>query len=226
MYLFDVHTHTVEVSPCGVLTAEETVDTYCKLGYSGIVVTDHFNGWVIQKLSGETWAEKIDSFTRGYRLAKEAGDRKGLAVLFGMEMKAADYKNNEYLVYGITPEFLLTHERLYDQTLEEIFREVHLAGGMIFQAHPFRSNMELSPAGFLDGIEAYNGNPRHHSSNDVAIQTAKRLGFHMLSGSDSHETGDAGHGGMAFFKKPETMDDLLGMIRSNRYAILANRETL
>lgn len=226
MYLFDVHTHTVEVSPCGVMTAEETVKTYCELGYDGIVVTDHFNGGVVQRLPGTTWAEKIESFTRGYRLAKEAGDRLGLTVFFGMETKACDYDNNEYLVYGVTPQFLIEHERLYEHTLEEIYREVHLAGGLIYQAHPYRCNMVMSPACYLDGIEAYNGNPRHHSCNDVAIQTAKRLNLHMVSGSDCHQHHDAGHGGMAFFKKPETMDELLTLLTSDRYAILASRETL
>ena len=110
MFLFDVHTHTAEVSPCGVLTAEETVANYVSLGYHGIVVTDHFNSWVLIRLPGSTWAEKIESYTTGYRRALAAGQKAGLTVLFGMEMKAADYAYNEYLVYGISPDDLAAQD--------------------------------------------------------------------------------------------------------------------
>ena len=41
MFLFDVHTHTAEVSPCGVLTAEETVANYVSLGYHGKIGRAH-----------------------------------------------------------------------------------------------------------------------------------------------------------------------------------------
>lgn len=226
MYLFDVHTHTSEVSPCGVLTAEETVEVYCGLGYDGICVTDHFNAHSLARLGKSTWEETVEAFVSGYRLAEAAGRRKGLTVLFGAEMKVCDYANNEYLVYGITPEFLAAHPRLYERTLAELSALVRAVGGMIFQAHPFRSGMELSPAALLDGIEAYNGNPRHNSVNDVAIATAKREGYFMLSGSDSHQTGDAGHGGMALYTLPRTADELLSAIRSNRYAILASPDKM
>ena len=153
----------------------------------------------LARLGKSTWEETVEAFVSGYRLAEAAGRRKGLTVLFGAEMKVCDYANNEYLVYGITPEFLAAHPRLYERTLAELSALVRAAGGMIFQAHPFRSGMELSPAALLDGIEAYNGNPRHNSVNDVAIAAAKREGYFMLSGSDSHQTGDAGHGGMALY---------------------------
>lgn len=226
MYLFDVHTHTAEVSPCGVLTAEETVDVYCELGYDGICVTDHFNARSLERLGRSTWEETVEAFVSGYRLAEAAGREKGLTVLFGAEMKVSDYANNEYLVYGITPEFLAARPRLYERTLAELSALVRAAGGMIFQAHPFRSGMELSPAALLDGIEAYNGNPRHTSVNDAAIATAKKEGYFMLSGSDSHQTGDAGHGGLALYTLPRTIEELLSIIRSNRYALLASPDKM
>ncbi len=86
--------------------------------------------------------------------------------------------------------------------------------------------MQLSPAEDLDGIEAYNGNPRHNSSNDVAIQTAKQRGCLMVSGSDSHQVEDAGHGGLVLFERPETSEDLVRILRSNHYALIANPEKM
>ena len=141
-------------------------------------------------------------------------------------MKVSDYECNEYLVYGLTPEVLAAHPYLYDRTLAELSALVHANGGMIFQAHPFRSGMVLSPAALLDGIEAYNGNPRHNSVNDVAIATAKKEGYRMLSGSDSHQAGDAGHGGLALYTLPRTVGELLDILRSNHYAILATPEKM
>ena len=48
----------------------------------------------------------------------------------------------------------------------------------------------------------------------------------MLSSSDTHQTGDAGHGGMALYTLPRTADELLSAIRSNRYAILASPDKM
>ena len=42
MYRYDLHVHTKEVSPCGKLTVEETVDLYKAKGYDGFWLTNHF----------------------------------------------------------------------------------------------------------------------------------------------------------------------------------------
>lgn len=223
MYLFDVHVHTAEVSHCAHLTAAQTIDTYAELGYSGVCITDHYSQDALYKdIQEPIWEKKIAAYQRGYYLAKEQGEKRGLTVLFGMEMHVADYPDNEYLVYGLTADFVAQNKDLWQYTLPE-FREIANANNaMIFQAHPFRKNMVLSPAHLLDGIEAYNGNPRHNSRNDYAIMTAKILGYGLVSGSDSHDPGDAGHGGLAFFERPESEADLVRLLRSKHYALITS----
>ena len=43
MYKIETHLHTRYVSQCGWLDAEAIISGYKAAGYSGIVVTDHFN---------------------------------------------------------------------------------------------------------------------------------------------------------------------------------------
>ena len=223
MYLFDVHVHTAEVSPCVKLPAAKTIDIYADIGYAGVCITDHYNESVLyEDLNQPTWAKTIEAFQRGYYLAKERGAQKGLTVLYGMEMQVRDYPRNEYLVYGLTADFVVENKDLWQYTLAEMREIANANNALIFQAHPFRNNMVLSPAHLLDGIEAYNGNPRHNSRNDYAIMTAKTLGYGMVSGSDSHDPGDAGHGGLAFFECPQSEADLVRLLRSKHYALITS----
>ncbi|MBR5520163.1 MAG: hypothetical protein IKU55_05550 [Clostridia bacterium] len=227
MYLFDTHVHTAGVSRCAHLTAEETVDIYADLGYSGFCVTNHYSeDTLYNDIQEPTWEKTIEVYQRGYYQAKEYGAKRGLTVLFGMEMHISDYERNEYLVYGLTPEFVAANKDLWKYSLAELKGILEANNGMIFQAHPFRNNMVLSPAQYLDGIEAYNGNPRHNSRNDYAIMTAKTLGYGMVSGSDSHDPGDAGHGGLAFFECPKTEEDFVRILRSKRYALITSLDKI
>ncbi|MCL1964195.1 MAG: GNAT family N-acetyltransferase, partial [Firmicutes bacterium] len=48
----------------------------------------------------------------------------------------------------------------------------------------------------IDGIEIFNGNPRHNSQNRLAAGFAARHGLRTIVGSDIHHKGDAGAVGM------------------------------
>lgn len=226
MHLFDCHTHTSEVSSCSAMSAKATVEAYHALGYAGIVITDHFKEGVLQRMTGAAWAEKVTGFQRGYEIARDIGEQIGLTVLFGAEIKVGDYPMNEYLVYGVSPTFYAERERLYEWPLATVSAEVHAAGGMIFQAHPYRGGAVLSPPELLDGLEAFNGNPRRNLFNHRAVQTVKAWNAQMVGGADSHQPGDAGHGGIAFETLPTTSEEMVALLRAGRYALLATPEQL
>lgn len=221
MYLFDCHTHTSEVSSCSMMSAEATVRAYRDLGYDGIVITDHFKESVFQQLAGEIWAEKVAGFLRGYEIAREIGEQIGLTVLPGAEIRVGDYPMNDYLVYGVSQAFYAERERLYEWPLAKVSADIHAAGGLIFQAHPYRSDSVLSPAELLDGLEAFHGNAHRNVFNDMAIQTVKQRNAQMVGGADSHQPGDAGHGGMVFETMPKTSKEMVALIRAGQYALLA-----
>ncbi len=219
-YLYEMHAHTVEVSVCAVATAEEMIKYYEGKGYTGIVSTNHLNSSTFNQsgLADATWDEKIDHFLKGYELLKKAaGDKYN--VILGMEINFYN-QPNDYLVYGITEEFLRSHGDLMAMRPKQFAKLAHENGLLVIQAHPFRRGMIVEDWKILDGYEIFNGNPRHHSGNETAEYWAKVHGKTIVtSGSDFHEQDDAGIGGI-YFKKPiKTNEELLEELRSGNYRL-------
>ena len=100
MYKYDVHVHTMETSPCGKVRGAEVVKLYKKMGYDGIVITDHYSDRFFMSVAGQKWETKMEKFLAGYREAFRAGSEIGLNVLLGMEINFR-WSLNDYLVYGI-----------------------------------------------------------------------------------------------------------------------------
>lgn len=188
--LLEAHVHTAEVSRCGQLRAEEVIEALRKSGYQAAVITDHY-------LPGERQDRAArEAFLEGYRKAREAGERCGMTVLPGLEIRFANH-GEDFLVYGLTEEEILS---LPDDACEAGLRRFHAhtqsLGALIYQAHPFRAkHLPANPAD-IDGMETFNGNPRHNSQNRLAAAFATRHVSHTIAGSDIHRAGDAGTVGL------------------------------
>lgn len=195
IYKYETHCHTVETSSCGRVKAKEAVRIYKTAGYTGIVITDHYYNGFFEMHPFSSWNKKIDLFLSGYKNALKEGQRLGMDVLLGMEIRFTE-NANDYLVYGFEEAFLRENEKLYALGLKS-FREFTADMGIIIiQAHPFRPCMVPAPPSLIDGVETYNGNPRHNSSNQQALQYALDNKLKMLSGSDFHQPQDAARGGI------------------------------
>lgn len=118
---------------------------------------------------------------------------------------------NDYLIYGLDENFLFGCPALYNLGLAELHQLLKAHGMLLYQAHPFRNYMERVPPGLLDGIEVFNGNPRHNSRNHLALAYAKAYGLGMVSGSDFHQVVDLATGGAAL---AERVTDPLGLVRA------------
>lgn len=194
-YKYETHLHTAQTSPCGKVKAEDAVRIYHDAGYTGIMVTDHYYSGFFEKHPFMSWDKKIGLYLDGYQKALEAGRLLNVDVHLGMEIRFNE-SQNEYLVYGFEVEFLHEHKYLYEMSLKD-FRELTAGKEIIIvQAHPFRVHMTPAPPSLLDGMEIYNGNPRHDSSNHLAEKYARDNGLKMLSGSDFHQVQDAARGGV------------------------------
>ena len=68
-YLFDTHVHTKESSSCGGVAAADIVARYKKLGYDGIIITDHVHASQFSK-HGETYEEQAKNILRDTRRQK------------------------------------------------------------------------------------------------------------------------------------------------------------
>lgn len=219
-YLFEMHTHTKEISVCAVAFAEDLIESYKDSDYAGFVLTNHLNASTFERvgLSDASWDEKIDHFIKGYETVKKAaGDR--FVVLLGFELNFYN-SSNDYLVYGATEEFLRSHGDLMAKTPKQVSKLCRENGLLFIQAHPFRRGMKVVDWDILDGYEVFNGNPRHNSNNDIAeIWAKKHHKSIVVSGSDFHEIGDACAGGI-YFKNPiKNNDDLLRELRSGNYRL-------
>ena len=187
-YLYETHMHTCLASACGASTGKEHARRYHDLGFTGIIMTDHFFGGNTCVDRSLPWPEKVKRFCAGYEDAKEEGDRLGLQVFFGWEQ---GYGDDEYLVYGLDKAWLLAHPEIEHCSRARQLQLVHGGGGCVIQAHPFRFrpyNKQIKLGlRFCDGVEVANAG--NQPVNDVyAWRFAREYGLVMTAGSDNHNS--------------------------------------
>ena len=219
-YLFEMHTHTKEVSTCAVAFSEDLIESYKDSDYAGFVLTNHLTASTFERagLQDAPWDEKIDHFMKGFHTVKKAAGNR-FTVLLGAEINFYN-TSNDYLIYGVTEDFLRSNGDLMAITPKQVSKLCHENGMLFIQAHPFRRGMKITDWNILDGYEIYNGNPRHKSNNDIAELWAKKHNKSIVvSGSDFHEIGDACAGGI-YFKNPiNDNDDLLRELKGGNYTL-------
>jgi len=204
MFKVDMHVHTSESSQCGKVNAEEMVREYKRIGYSGIVITDHFSKKAFDKIEVDSWEKKVDAFLKGYRIAKKTGDKIGISVYLGMELKTTEC-NNEFLCFGFEEKFLYESENLFLKPIAEIKKIADEYGFIIIQAHPCRDACTAANSESIHGTEVFNGHFNHNSRNERAHEINKKNGGIPTSGSDAHRKCDIGNGGISFKKMPKNI---------------------
>lgn len=232
-YKYEMHLHTSEGSACGKNTGDEMARACKEAGYDGIFVTNHAWGGNTAVDRSLPWDEWIRQFAVGYYKAKEWGDKNGLKVFWGYE---SGFDATEFLIYGVTPEWMISRPDLKNATIEEQLRIVHEGGGIVIHAHPYREEwyipeIRLFPE-FVDGIEGVNATHSSHLSqahNDPefdtkAIAYGKKYNFPMTAGSDVHSTTIFGGGIMT--KEPiNSPQDIIELIKSDRMYLLTNGDS-
>ena len=217
-YKYECHCHTTLMSPCGKTDPAVTVREYIKAGYDGIYITDHlFAQNPLNKYSELSWKEVVDNHFKGFNAVSDATDGK-IDIFCGAELRIAD-SVNDYLIYGVNKTFFYEHD-LISMTLAQVSEAVRKNGGLLVQAHPFRSGMKIADPKLLDGIETYNGNFRHDSRNDIAKIWADKHDLIKLSGSDFHQIEDLARGGIMTNHKIESEKDFAITIKSGNYSII------
>ncbi|MBE6661781.1 MAG: hypothetical protein E7606_00715 [Ruminococcaceae bacterium] len=229
MYKYELHLHTKEGSACARSGGVELVDFYIKNGYSGMVVTDHFyhgNTGVDRSLP---WEQFVEEYSAGYKAAKKAAEGKDFDVFFGIEEKCEYW--DEYLVLGITPDFLKAHPELRDMPSEDFFPFMHAAGAFIIQAHPYRERAYMRAKTILlrpdavDAVEAYNcGNTPE--CNRRGYEYAKSTGLPMTGGSDCHAAAGELFSGIALPFRVHTDKELIAAIRDGKAEVLNLEEAM
>ena len=215
----DLHVHSKEVSPCGHIPIEELVSLYSKTQFDAIVLTNHFSASVakIQKDAGHGDFGKY--YLESYNHAKALGEKYGLLVLCGFELRFTE-NSNDYLVYGMPEDMAMHCEKYFQMTPEEFYPISKERGFLFYQAHPFRDAMKIVNPEHLFGIEIKNGHPRHDSRNDIAAAWAAKYKLHGIAGSDCHRVQDVGLAGIETDADVRTINDLVEVLRNDRYALV------
>lgn len=224
-YKTELHCHSGVVSACGHLSPERIVERYVEQGYTTLVITDHMSRSTFEmgNYGGkDDWNGKIDFFLNSYKLLQQAAAGK-LNILLGMEVRIDKHQATDYLVYGVTEDFLRANTGLLSYHLKDFSNAVRGAGMLLVQAHPFRDNMVVTPPRYLDGVEVYNGHVRHSAfRNQMAAAWAEHYDLIPTSGSDLHDESMMISGGIETDEPITTNEQLLAVLRSRSYNILRN----
>jgi predicted metal-dependent phosphoesterase TrpH len=218
-YLYETHLHTVQASTCAISPGRDYIRRYKALGYTGIIITDHFyngNSSISRHLP---WRQWVDRFCRGYEEARNEGARHGLDVFFGWE---ETFDDDDYLIYGLDKAWLLEHPEAAHWTRREQYETVRQYGGCVVQAHPFRQHYYIRgihlSTGCVDAVEVANAGNRSQSYDALALWYAERLGLPATAGSDIHSADDVRQGetfGVYLDKKMKTIQDYVKAIQEH-----------
>jgi predicted metal-dependent phosphoesterase TrpH len=222
IYRYDLHIHTAECDLAAHVPAAEIVRMYHEAGYNGLVITDHcfsiFFDWFKEELDGKSHKEITERWLRGYYEARNEGEKLGMTILPGAEVRF-DGTINDYLVYGLTEDFFYNAPQMNRlKNLNELLA-VLPEDACVVHAHPFRVNMTVIDPTPLFGIEIYNGGTdayRNHLAEDLALHYGKV----MTSGSDFHHASHLARGGIMTQSKIETPADLVSVLKKGAYSVI------
>jgi len=209
--------HTKEASACSGTDARDFIKYMSGLGYSGIIITDHFfngNSCVPKDLP---WEKRVEQYCSGYKHALEEAIKTNseFTVMFGIEY---NFKGDEYLLYGVDEKWLLDNPDILEKDRYAVYDAVHNYGGIMVQAHPYRersylSEINLTPS-ICDGVEVYNAcNPDWQ--NCLGYEYGQKNKFRMSAGSDIHNPGQPDMGGMRFDHKINSIDEYVKAFLNN-----------
>jgi predicted metal-dependent phosphoesterase TrpH len=224
IYKYEMHVHTC---PCsgGGKDIREHIDDLIAKGYSGMVVTNHFYAGDNRIDRELPWREFVDAYRQDYLYGLEYAKAVGFDLLFGLEENVG--YGREILIYGITPELIESHPELKRASAEKYAEVVHAAGGLVYQAHPYRARdyisnpFPLDCLDMLDGIEVYNAG-NEPEWNESARILAEERGIPCIAGSDGHKIGTAGRAGIAASERIRSNEDLIRVLKNGEYEIIIN----
>ena len=222
-YKIELHCHNLPVSICAHITPEEQAAAYIEAGYDTVVLTNHLNAAGLRPLGDATWQEKMDHYLSAYhRMKAAAGDK--MTVLLGAEICPDCYSATDFLVFGMTEDFLRATPDLLQIDAATLSARVRAAGMRIYQAHPFRNRMVVVEPKLLDGIEIYNAQRRECSRNDVAALWAERYALQGIGGSDNHRGFADAVSGILTDRPVCDNETLLQVLAKGEYRILYGGE--
>lgn len=202
MMKIDMHTHTLEGSPCSRVPVKVMVDRLIEKGFAGVLITDH---------------ESIAGFQHYKKLY---GSQQNLVVLCGFEYTTT---LGDMLVILPTQEVIPYKDTMTPFALIDL---VHEKGGAIGIAHMFRDSISIgNNAQSYEEIEAIvkkvdfievQNKGASADANVTALWWATQYFKSQTKGSDSHDIKDIGATGTIFTVPIQNEIDLINAIREGK----------
>ncbi|MBE6936563.1 MAG: NUDIX domain-containing protein [Ruminococcaceae bacterium] len=219
----ELHAHTSPVSPCSEVTAREVMETYYRLGYSAVTITNHFT-----HREDMTTEDYVDWYLADFEAARRHGEEIGIRVYLGAEIRF-DENHNDYLIYGVDARMLREIYAYLPQGLNAFRRKYAMPDSVFIQAHPMRGGIEPIDPALLDGVEVFNMHPNHNSRVSIASLYAQENGISLVTaGSDFHHPGVNHEGAAAIRAAAMPADDfaLAALLRSRNYLLETGRDRI
>ena len=215
--VFDLHVHTNQGSLDSSLTPEDMVAEACRLGLSGVLVTEHM-GWQRPEFNAFASQQSLPLI-----LTLEAYTPLGHIITLGIDHYVTGYAG------GL-------------DTIKTLRKEIDRVGGFMILAHPFRhlfenrgnytQNILFEDWGtvpqtaeeaiqhpifeLVDAIEVMNGS-NLEKEHRLAQEVAGLWGRAGTGGSDAHSVNGLGKGVTVFPGDVRTQDDLLEALRAGKF---------
>lgn len=216
MYKTELHCHSSEVSGCSSVDVHGVVEKYTRHGYTTVVLTNHL--WSEDDF--EAYTRRVNAvFDTCDKARAAAGDR--LCVLDGVEFRLED--ENDYLLIGVTKDFLLSERNLSDFEAYELREKANAHGILLIEAHPLRYGHVLRHPSEVDGYEVFNGHPEQRSHNDAMATLAAELraeGKILISGTDHHDGHHMPNSGIATDAPITDLRQLVDVLKSGNFSLI------
>jgi len=215
---YELHSHTAETSQCANITAQELVEKYKELGYSGIVITNHYSDFTFSLKEMFNKKLRSEHYLAGYREAKKY-ETEDFSVFLGIELRFF-LNGNDYLIFGVTEELVEKMPFLLPMYLKRTSKFFKKNGCILIQAHPFRPYIYRANPKYLDGVEIINGKSSKEE-NKKALKWAEKKSLKIrTAGSDCHRESGAGISGIITNEPIKTNDDLLRILKNGEFEII------
>jgi hypothetical protein len=222
-FIYETHVHTSETSPCAKASAEEVVSFYKEIGYSGIIITDHFICRGEEMAEPDKWKEAVNNLCMGYNKAREIGEKIGLQVFFGWEYSRVPHSGTDLLTYGLDASWLLEHPEVATMRISDYCDLVHSDGGFITQAHPFRESWYIEMIRLLprkvDAVEVINASLSEFIYG-IAEKYADYYSLIKSAGSDNHFGSKLKQvAGLSFDTRLQDIHSFISAVKDNKSEI-------
>lgn len=212
-YKTELHAHSNPASACGDLPPESVVRIYSEIGYTSLVLSNHF--LTQMRFYGDK-EKALKAYLRDYHIAQEYGEKYGINVILGCEIRFPE-NTNDYLLFGIDEDFLYEAYNMLNSNISEFSKWFRKDSRLIIQAHPLRNGSTPAPIELLDGIESFNMHPNHNSRVGQSAKLAREHNLIITCGTDYHHNHHEGMIAM-LTKKPMTSSfELAETLKSRDY---------